>query len=156
MNEALVQFADRLAAPAGSVCAACGFDSLLVQDHCHKHGWVRATACMRCNQYLGQIDRCIRPGVGETLLTALLAVRNRCSECAPLGGADLVNQAPKRAATPSGNPQDRWMRLCRLAARRGYKLAAVRYSGTYEVTLPRKPYRKAFASVDAVEEFLAR
>jgi hypothetical protein len=154
MTESPVQFADRQPTPAGSMCAACGFDSLLVQDHCHEHGWVRAIACFRCNQYLGSIDRRIRPAVNETLLAALLAARNRCPECAPLDAADLVNQPPKRAPTPSGNPQDRWNRLRRLAARQGRNLAMIRQSGTYEVRSPRRPYRTVLASVDAVEEFL--
>lgn len=76
--------------PQGATCAGCGCTDTLVRDHCHEHGWVRGIVCMSCNTCLSVIDRGFTPAVGGERLAALVAVRNRCPGCEPIGVSDLA------------------------------------------------------------------
>lgn len=100
--------------PPGHACEGCGStDGRLVRDHCHEHGWVRGLLCDPCNLHAGRIDRRFLPSAGPDLLAALLAVRNRCTDCAPLKASDL---RPFKAKTNAEAQRDwRNRRAARLA-----------------------------------------
>lgn len=147
--------------PAEAVCAGCGRGKMLVRDHCHEHGWMRDIVCGSCNMYLGIIDkRRATPGVGEQYLAALLAIRNRCPDCDQLEVADLKPRSERSLRVPrtepvkySEVPASRECRLRKKAGRQGYKLTVRRRTGIYSLVRAKgKPM--AFASMDAVEEFL--
>jgi Recombination endonuclease VII len=74
-----------------AACSACGGtpSSLLVRDHCHRHGQPRGEICRRCNGLVAFIDRGELPGKSPgpkpiTLLEILKLneYRDRCSDCA--------------------------------------------------------------------------
>jgi hypothetical protein len=132
--------------PADATCAACNSGMLPVRDHCHEHGWVRDIVCMRCNAYLALIDRGFAPGVTDDHFAELLAVRNLCPDCKPIGDADLKPRDPRgerepEPSEPSQDPLMRRARLRRAAERQGYRLVKIRQTdplalnyGRYKVT----------------------
>ena len=90
---ALVQYGQHQKIPAGTACAGCGSTDKTrrATDHCHQHGWVRGIVCPSCNARMITIDQMGTPSaVDETLLAALLALRQRCPECLPISPADLA------------------------------------------------------------------
>ena len=76
-----IQYDSHLGIKPGTICEACGLPAK-ANDHCHAHGWVRGAVCVRCNLMLRHIDRNITPVVEPALLAALLALWQRCPECA--------------------------------------------------------------------------
>jgi len=102
MTEVLVQYPGP-SVPLEGVCVACSAEGPLERDHCHKHGWIRGIVCGPCNRHLIRIDRHLAPRVDAELLAALLAVRNRCTDCDQLDLADLAaieSPEPRRRGTP--------------------------------------------------------
>lgn len=89
--------------PPDSACEGCSITGRLGRDHCHEHGWVRGILCNLCNGHVGRIDKRILPRIGGEILTALLAVRNRCTDCTPLRVMDLK---PYKAKTNAEKQRD--------------------------------------------------
>ena len=77
-----VKYTAALPAATGP-CGLCGDASALVlNDHCHQHGWLRGTLCASCNIKLGHAEA--RGMVGEHLGHAdALAWLARCPDCVP-------------------------------------------------------------------------
>lgn len=66
------------------VCECCQAvpvtNTLPFEDHCHRHGWVRALLCQGCNELMKRIDQRAAPR-DRALLPALVAIFNRCPDC---------------------------------------------------------------------------
>ena len=136
--------------PPEAACEGCGVSAMLGLDHCHAHGWARGVLCMRCNQYIGSIDRQLTPRVSEDHFAALVAVRNRCPGCRPLKAADL--ERPGR--------RERENRMRKMAERLRCDLTISRLGAhatspaIYTLILPEGRF-EVLTSSDAALEFLA-
>jgi hypothetical protein len=85
----LVRYGDHRPPPPGASCEACGAGPHgLVNDHCHKHGWVRGTLCRTCNARMTMLDGGVTAN-GDAV-DELLAIAGRCPECPPISAADLA------------------------------------------------------------------
>ena len=94
----LVKYGEHPPVPPGAPCEACGITPpRAVTDHCHRHGWVRGVACVRCNSHMTLIDRGIAPSGGD--LAALIAFARRCPDCPVVVAEELVPMAGRTAFT---------------------------------------------------------
>lgn len=67
----------------GSACVLCqDIPFRPVNDHCHRHGWVRGVVCRRCNALMTSIDRRVSPQpvamVSPLTLAGLVAHAAKC------------------------------------------------------------------------------
>jgi hypothetical protein len=83
-----IKYGDHLPVAPFTPCEACAAETPdPVADHCHEHGWVRATLCRSCNARMALADRRITP-LGE-LTISLIAIATRCPACPRIGIEDL-------------------------------------------------------------------